>query len=171
LRFADLVQACLRQIADAARRALRQAVHTMNMHIEPILPDFQFLRLTRSGGILGVTQTLHVTPDMQAAMTDSHATWGTRTVQLDAYTAQELMAAMSTLAVTRPGPSTRRGADMFSYDIELGWGGHVYRVHSVDIGADEALHGVMMAASRVLAGESADPLAGDGMTLHTVAPA
>lgn len=134
------------------------------MHIEPIIPDFQYVRIHRTGGIMGVNQTLHIDEDYDAVVKDSRT--GIRTGTLDAFTSSELMSALARLASERPGPSTARGCDLFEYDIELAVGGNVFRVSSVDLGADEALHGVMLAANRLLDGEL-NPI--HPMSLHTQA--
>ncbi|MBC7644988.1 MAG: hypothetical protein H7123_07665 [Thermoleophilia bacterium] len=136
------------------------------MIIAPNLPDFQYLKVTRSGGIRGVTQTPNVDQHLRAAVTDTFA--GARLFTLDAQAAQELMTSLTALASHRSAPSTTRGYDMFHYDIELAWGRNVYVVHSVDVGADEALHGVMMAANNLIT-DTGLPRAGH-MTLHNQAP-
>lgn len=118
------------------------------MHIEPVIPDFEYVKIRRTGGILGVDESLQIGPDLAAKVTDRHR--GDRSFELDAYSAQELMSALSTLAASNAKSSTRTGCDLFHYDIELKYGGTTYRFNSVDLGADEALHGVTLAANRLI---------------------
>jgi len=134
------------------------------MYIDPVIPDFQYVKIRRSGGIMGVRQELHVDGNLEARVQDSFA--GNRAFNLDAYTSSELMNALARLQRDRPGPSTAKGCDFFHYDIELSAGGQVYRISSVDLGADEALHGVMFAANRLIEG---DPFPIHPMSLHTQA--
>jgi len=134
------------------------------MIIEPMLPDFQYLMVTRSGGLAGATQTLKVDQHLRAAVTDTLA--GARLFTLDARIAQELMASLALMAARHPAASAARGCDLFHYDIELAWGGNVYVVHSVDIGAGEALHGVIMAANNLMAEPESGPVR--RMTLHSL---
>jgi hypothetical protein len=136
------------------------------MHIEPVFNDFKGVTIRRTGGIAGLSQTLHIDQDLRATVHDRHA--GDRTVQLDAWQAQELMAALGTLVERNPAASTAQGYDLFNYDVELAWNGHTYRINSVDLGADEALHGVMLAAGKLIA---KDPEPFHVMSLHTLAHA
>lgn len=136
------------------------------MHIEPTFPDFNYVRIRRTGGILGVDQSLHLDRDLQASVEDRHR--GDRTFTLDAWTSQELMAALSRLVERNPPPSTRTGCDLFHYDIELSFGGSTYRFNSVDLGADEALHGVSLAANRLI---DRNPAPFHPMQLHVAANA
>ena len=131
------------------------------MHIEPVIPDFEYVKIRRTGGIVGVDELLHVDQTLAASVTDRLG--GDRRFELDAFTSQELMHALSRLVAVNPAPSDRRGFDMFHYDVELGIGGRVHTFHSVDVGADEALHGVMLAAQRLV---RADPAPLHPMTLH-----
>ena len=117
------------------------------MHIEPLIPDFDHVTIRRTGGIMGVDETLHLDSNLAAVVKDRHR--GDRTFELDAYSSHELMVALSRLLEVNPGPSSRTGADLFHYDIELSVGGQVKRFRSVDLGADEALHGVMLAARNI----------------------
>ena len=119
------------------------------MYIEPALPDFKHVTIRRTGGIVGLDQTLVIDKDLNAQV--KCRLEGERRFQLDAFTSQELMQALATFAEIRPTASNAKGADMFNYDIELTWNGDTYRVHSVDVGADDALHGVMFAANRLMA--------------------
>lgn len=135
------------------------------MHIEPVMPDFEYVKIRRSGGIMGADQSLSIDRDLVAHVRDRRA--GERSFNLDAFSAQELMQALAMLAERNPAPSTRKGCDMFHYDVELSVGGVVHRFHSVDIGADEALHGVMFAANRLI---ERDPDPVHIMSLHTQAP-
>lgn len=136
------------------------------MHIESIVPGFNYVRIRRSGGVMGVDQTLHINDALEAVVNDRRI--GTRTGSLDAYTANEMMTALARLARERPQASTAAGYDLFEYDIELAAGGTVFHISSVDLGADEALHGVMLAANRLLDGEL-EPI--HPMSLHAVAHA
>lgn len=131
------------------------------MHIEPIIPDFNFVRIRRTGGILGVDQSIHVDRGLSATVEDRFA--GTRSFDLDAASSHELMVALSTLVARNPEPSRRTGCDLFHYDIELSYAGRVYTFSSVDLGADEALHGVTLAAGRLIDNE---PLPFRTMQLH-----
>jgi hypothetical protein len=133
------------------------------MYIEPPLTGFDYVTIRRTGGILGVNQLLHVDGELRARVEDRHA--GTRAFELDAFTSQELLHALATLAERQPAPSPRTGCDLFHYDIELAVDGRVYRFNTVDIGADEALHGVMLAANRLI---EHDPLPFHVMSLHTL---
>ncbi|MCW2949381.1 MAG: hypothetical protein JWN41_394 [Thermoleophilia bacterium] len=135
------------------------------MRIEPTLPQFDYVTIRRTGGIMGVDQTLHVDRELDASVTDRH--FGDRAFNLDAYMSQELMAALSTLIARNPTASTRVGCDLFHYDIEVASGGTVHRFSSVDLGADEALHGVMLAANDLMSHQLAPA---KSMTLHAVAP-
>ncbi|MCW2924365.1 MAG: hypothetical protein JWM98_1769 [Thermoleophilia bacterium] len=135
------------------------------MHIEPVMPHFEYLTVRRTGGILGVDQTLHVDGNLTGRVSDRGL--GDRALNLDAFTSQELMTAVSTLIARNPGASTRRGFDLFHYDIEVASDGKVYRFSTVELGADEALHGVMLASDRLIANDP-DPF--HTMTLHTIAP-
>ncbi len=137
-----------------------------DMHIEPLVPDFDYVKIRRTGGLLGVNQSLHVDRDLKARVSDLHA--GDRAFDLDAYTSQELMAALATFIARNPGASDGRGWDLFHYDIELSAGGRVYHVNTVELGADEAIHGVMLAANRLI---QQDPNPFHPMTMHTMAPA
>ncbi len=121
------------------------------MHIEPLIPDFEYVKIRRTGGIVGVDELLHVDDTLAASVTDRMA--GDRRFELDAFTSQELMHALSRLVAVNPAPSDRRGFDMFHYDVELSIGGRVHTFHSVDVGADEVLHGVMLAAQRLVRGD------------------
>jgi hypothetical protein len=121
------------------------------MHIEPVIPDFEYVRIRRTGGILGVDESLHIGSDLAAK-----------------FTAQELMSALSTLAASNAKSSTRTGCDLFHYDIELKYGGTTYRFNSVDLGADEALHGVTIAANQLI---DRDPQQFHIMDLHVGAEA
>ncbi|MCB0880047.1 MAG: hypothetical protein KDC46_13835 [Thermoleophilia bacterium] len=118
------------------------------MYIAPVFPEFKYVKIRRTGGILGVDQSLHVGSDLDAKVTDRHR--GDRTFELDAFTSQELMKALAELVERNPDPSTRQGCDLFHYDIELAYDGKVYHFDSVDLGADEALHGVMLAANQLI---------------------
>ncbi|MCW2921349.1 MAG: hypothetical protein JWL76_1223 [Thermoleophilia bacterium] len=131
------------------------------MHIEPIIPDFDFVKIRRSGGFVGVDETLQVDRNFAASVTDRMS--GDRTFELDAFTSQELMHALARLAQVKPEPSSHNGFDMFHYDVELSIGGNLQAFHSVDVGADEALHGVMLAANRLV---HDDPNPFHTMTLH-----
>lgn len=133
------------------------------MHIEPIIPDFDHVTIRRTGGILGVDETLHLDRRLGAVVSDRLR--GDRVFELDAFASQELMQALTQLLATNPAPSTRRGADLFHYDIELSVAGQVHRFRSVDLGADEALHGVMLAARRIQQG---DPAPIHTMTLNVL---
>ena len=63
----------------------------------------------------------------------------------------------------RPEASTRQGCDLFHYDIELAYNGTVYRISSVELGAEEALAGVMFAANSLIDAPR-DPI--HAMSLH-----
>ena len=132
------------------------------MHIEPIIPNFDHVTIRRTGGIVGMDQSLHIDRELGARVTDRIA--GDRSFALDAWSAQELMVALSKLAARQPASSSAKGYDLFHYDIELAFDGTVYHIDSVDLGADEALHGVMMAANRLMDGEI-EPI--HIMSLHT----
>lgn len=119
------------------------------MHIEPVFAEFNHVTIRRTGGIMGMDQTMRLDRSLRAEITDRRRDTN-RTMQLDAITSQQLMSALARFAERRPEPSTKRGCDMFHYDIELSWNGTTYRVRSVDLGADEALRGVMLAARRLL---------------------
>jgi hypothetical protein len=134
------------------------------MHIEPVIPEFHSVTIRRSGGIMGLNETLHIDEDLHATVRDRRR--GDRSVQLDAYTSQELMTALATLVERAPKASTATGYDLFNYDVELAWNGHTYRISSVDLGADEALHGVMLAAGKLI---ERDPDPFHVMSLHTLA--
>ena len=136
------------------------------MHIEPIIPEFHSVTIRRTGGIMGLSETLHIDQDLHATVRDRMR--GDRNVQLDASTSQELMSALAKLVATAPEASSASGYDLFHYDVELAWNGHTYRIRSVDLGADEALHGVMLAAGRLI---ERDPDPFHVMSLHTVAHA
>lgn len=131
------------------------------MHIEPVIPDFDYVKIRRTGGILGVDELLHVDRTLAASVTDRIA--GDRLFELDAFTSQELMHALARLVEVKPDPSTRRGCDMFHFDVELSIGGRLQTFHSIDVGADEALHGVMLAANRLI---REDPAPFHTMSLH-----
>ncbi len=118
------------------------------MYVEPVFHDLDYVRIRRTGGILGVDQSLHVDASLTASVQDRHR--GDRSFQLDAFTSQELMQALATLVARNPAPSSRTGCDLFHYDIELSFGGTVHHFSSVDLGADEALHGVTLAANRLI---------------------
>ena len=130
------------------------------MHIEPVLNDFDYVTIRRTGGIMGANQRLHIDKDLTASIQDRHV--GDRVLDLDAFTAHDLMVALSHLIERNPGPSTARGADFFHYDVEIACGGVVHTFHSVDLGADEALQGVMIAANNLLA----NPQPIHAMTMH-----
>lgn len=134
------------------------------MYIEPALPDFEYVTIRRTGGFVGVDETLHVDRDLAARVADRHH--GDRAFELDAFTSQELMTALARLVATNPAPSTSRGFDLFNYNVELSIDGRIHVFHSVDLGADEALHGVMLAANRLVR-QDPDPI--HPMTLHTKA--
>lgn len=131
------------------------------MHIEPVIPDFDYVTIRRTGGFVGVDERLHVDGSLAASVTDRIA--GNRRFDLDAFTSQELMQALAHLVAINPAPSERQGFDMFHYDVELSIGGRVHTFHSVDVGADEALHGVMLAAQRLV---REDPAPFHPMELH-----
>ncbi len=124
------------------------------MLIDPVLPDFEFVRIRRSGGLLGVDESLTIDRDLEAKVSDRMR--GDRSFALDAHASQELMEALKTLVERNPGASTSHGADLFHYDIELTSGGTSYHFSSVDLGADEALHGVMLAANRLIESGGSD---------------
>lgn len=132
-----------------------------HMHIDPIIPGFDFVTIRRTGGILGVDEMLQV--DRRGGAVVSDRLRGDRLLTLDAYQSQELMSALATLVERAPAPSTRTGADLFHYDVELSIGGVTHRFQSVDLGADEALHGVMLAANGIT---RTDDHAIHPMTLH-----
>ena len=134
----------MRHTTDGTAVAIREAPC---MHIEPIIPDFEYATIRRTGGILGVDETLHI--DRRDTVAVKSRLTGDRVFEVDAFTSQELMHALARLVEVNPGPSTHRGFDMFHYDIELNIGGRVHTFHSVDVGADDALHGVMIAAARL----------------------
>jgi len=137
------------------------------MHIEPIIPsEFTAITIRRTGGIRGMDQTVRVDRRLIADVRDERA--GDRTFALDAWSAQELMTAVSTLVARRPSASSRQGCDLFHYDIAVESGGTVLHFSSVELGADEALHGVMLAANRLIDG-SPEPI--HTMSLHAQAPA
>lgn len=132
------------------------------MYIEPALPEFKHVTIRRTGGIIGMDQTLTIDGDLSAHVKCRMD--GERTFQLDAFTSQELMQALAKFAAERPAASNARGADMLNYDIELSWNGNTYRVRSVDVGADDALHGVMFAANHLMASGYEPPM--HIMSLH-----
>jgi hypothetical protein len=136
------------------------------MHIEPVLPAFEYVRIRRTGGILGVDQALEVGSNLQANVTCRHS--GDRSFALDAVASQELMGALSKLATSGATASPRTGADLFNYDVELAFDGTTYHFNSVDLGAHEALVGVMMAANRLI---DQDPDPAHIMQMHVGAPA
>ena len=131
------------------------------MNVAPVIPEFEYVTIRRTGGLLGVDESLHVGRDLSAAVTDRHR--GDRSFSLDAITSQELMHSLASLVDRNPDPSSRRGCDLFHYDIELSYGGRVFHFNSVDLGADEALHGVMLAANRLI---DADPAPSSVMRLR-----
>jgi hypothetical protein len=137
------------------------------MYIEPALPAFDYVTIRRSGGFIGLDQALHIDRDLDAHVSDRIA-GSSHSFTLDAYTANELMVALARLTQARPEPSHTLGCDMLRYDIELSAGGTVYHISSVDLGADEALHGVMLAANHLLDGEPFPIHPMSPMTLHTV---
>jgi hypothetical protein len=136
------------------------------MHIDPVLPAFEYVRIRRTGGILGVDQALEVGSNLQANVKCRHR--GDRSFELDAVASQELMGALSKLAASGAQKSPRTGADLFHYDVELAFDGKTYRFNSVDLGAHEALVGVMMAANRLI---DQDPDPAHIMGMHVGAPA
>lgn len=136
------------------------------MYIEPIFPGFNYVRIRRTGGILGVDQSLHIDETLAATVADRFA--GDRKFALDATSSQELMAALSTLVNKNPAPSSRTGCDLFHYDIELSYAGQIYTFSSVDLGADEALHGVTLAAGKIM---DNNPFPFQPMQLHVGAAA
>ena len=134
------------------------------MIIDSILPAFSKVVIRRSGGFAGLSQTLTVDQSLKARVDCSHS--GERAFQLDAHASQELMQALVRVATEQPKSSPAQGADMFTYDIELSWSGKTYRISSVDVGADDALHGVMFAANRLMAPSYQQPI--HVMSLHDV---
>lgn len=117
------------------------------MPVDRIMPDFQSLTVVKSGGIMGSVERLHVDRTLRTTVSTLGAE---HQFDLDACDAENLLHALADTARRQPGASERRGADLFQYDIELCWNGSVYRVRSVDLGADEALHGIMLVANRLL---------------------
>ncbi len=121
------------------------------MQVEQVtMNDFKSLRITRSGGIGGFHDAVEIDAKMLAKV--SRSLGANHEFELDAKTAEDLMHAVVKLAEKQPGAATTPGADMFQYDIELTWNGKTYNVSTVGIGADEALHGVIMIASRLIDG-------------------
>lgn len=118
------------------------------MHIEPAVPDFKYVRIIKSGGFAGVMQSITLDQGLNADVNCGRT--GNRKFTLDAHSSQELMNALATTLARKPMASTAQGCDLFEYDIEIAWGTNVYRVHSVDLGADEALLGVMYAANKLI---------------------
>jgi hypothetical protein len=122
-------------------------IRRTTMHLDPVFPDFRSVTIRRTGGFLGVDQTLRIDRDLAATVTDRDEH---HEFQLDAYSSQELLHALSRLATARPEASRRQGCDLFHYDIELAYNGTVYRISSVELGAEEALAGVMFAANSLI---------------------
>ena len=130
------------------------------MYIEPV-SAFEYLRVTRSGGIAGELRSLQVSDNLSARVDhpdDVH------NFQLDALTAQELMVSLGTLAARGASSGDDGAFDAFQYDIELGWNGKVYRFNAVELAADEALHGVISTTNRLL---DSPPGEFHIMSLHT----
>lgn len=128
---------------------------------------FEGVQIRRTGGYAGMDDEIRVTPNMVATITSRHA--GEHTYELDEAAGQELLTALAKLA---DAPETERGErrpipDAFQYDIELTWNGKVIHIHDADIGADDALHGVMYAANNLLT--AVPERKGGMMQVHPVA--
>ncbi len=144
------------------------------MQVEAVNNDFRYMKVVRSGGIAGFIEEVSVTDAMRAQI--NGALGATADIQLDARESEELLLAVGRVVKERPAPSKTRGADMFQYDREIGWNGDTYRVHSVGLGADEALHGVISIAAKLI-GRATGSGGGDigfdlppKMELHSKAP-
>ncbi|MCW2923930.1 MAG: hypothetical protein JWM98_1334 [Thermoleophilia bacterium] len=134
------------------------------MLVAPVNASFDRVVIRRTGGIAGIDQTLTVGKDLAATVACRRD--GDRSFQLDAAQAQELVHALSRVATERPTGNAAQVRDGLGYDIELTWNGQTYHVHGADVGADDALHGVMFAANRLMAGEEAAPF--HTMEVHDV---
>ena len=119
------------------------------MNVDPVTPsNFRGATIRRTGGFAGLNEEIRIHEDLRATV--SCPCHGERTVALDQATAQELLHAFTRVAKERPEPSKAKGCDFMNYDIEMSWNGSTFRVASADVGADDALHGVMYAANRIV---------------------
>lgn len=128
----------------------------------PKLPfEFDFLRVERIGGIAGVHERFEVAPRDAAlgASVQAHVQ-DPREFLLDAAQAEHVLHAVAPLATGNepPSPEPPRGADMYGYVVEIGWGGAVRRYEVQGVPADDALHGVLEFAAAMWA--AGDPLDG-----------
>jgi hypothetical protein len=138
------------------------------MAIAPEAPQsthFEGLVVVRSGGFAGMTERVHVDPKFTTRLESSFPGAGPKQFELDAAEAEQLVHALGRLVDSRPAADSRRIVyDGYQYDIELHWGGTVYRVHAAELAADEALHGVVMIASRLMTGRPSISLRGEPST-------
>ena len=111
-------------------------------------PEFEYLKVTRSGGFAGFVDSVHLDRELRATV--HRQIDGGKQLQLDAREGEELMEALQHLMATAPGTSRPRGADTYHYDIELCWNGNVTTVHVDQLAVDEAVRGVLSVAVRLL---------------------
>jgi len=128
----------------------------------PKLPfEFDYLRVERIGGIAGVHERLEVAPrEAQLGASVQAHVQDPREFLLDAAQAQHVLETVQPLAAAGdpPEPEAPRGADMYGYVVEVGWGGMVRRYEVQGVPSDDALHGVLEFAAAMWAVQ--DPTAG-----------
>src|SRR4051812_37681784 len=119
------------------------------MQVHAINEEFDYLAVTRAGGITGAVERVVIDRGMVAQV---HRFLGADArVKVDAASAADTIHELAEWAARHIDHPTRpRGSDIFRYAIELGWKGHVYRFHADGLAVDEALHGTVALADRLL---------------------
>ncbi|MCB0877492.1 MAG: hypothetical protein KDC46_00725 [Thermoleophilia bacterium] len=127
-------------------------------------PDLRRLLIERAHGVAGVHGRVTIEPTdpdgqldqvLQASI-EVDASQDPQVVMLDAALAEHVIAAVSRL-VEDPEAQHEQAGSPWAWSVELDWGGHVTHVEVHGAPSDEALHGVLEAATRLLDGRGIEP--------------
>ena len=123
-------------------------IQPIEMQTEP-LTEFRYLRVVRTGGFAGVHDELLVDDAFRAKV---HNHWyGPHERELDATVGEDLLHALGALAARGDDPvDGRRGRDTYRYEIELRYDGVTLHLTVDQLAADEAIHGVLAIATKLI---------------------
>jgi hypothetical protein len=119
--------------------------------VDPEPSPLEYVRVSRTGGIMGVDEFVHVRrvgeryhTKVQVIAADEHD------YELDSARAAELVSYLAQLIARSPADVLEPGADRYHWIVEVAWAGRVHRYEVRGVPTDDALRGVLQLASELM---------------------
>lgn len=109
---------------------------------------FEYLRVERTGGILGARERVAVDPSFFVKVDAFQRP--AREMKLDAAEAEQLIHALADVVARAPHEPGTPMPDQYTYVLEIGWNGQHLTFHIMEAPSDDALRGVLALVRKLL---------------------